>query len=210
MDKLNTTQINDVLKDVRTSYRLIALYQKRLLDTVKYISNSFNVSFNSGWSKFSNPASHGNRANINKLSWDWLTLYLYEFNLGSIKIGDDTYRLKIVHQADTGFYDANEDKKVMKQNVDQFADASTSSTRLFFVLSKNENGCPMQHILNGNLKAHNNSKLVNGNWFAMPYDINKFLNQESTDEVIKNFNGVCVKEFGINLLNIEDISNDIA
>ena len=79
-------------------------------------------------------------------------MYLYEFNLGGIEIENNRYNLKIVHQADTGFYDVNEEKKIRADSVDQFADSSVSTTRLFFVISKNDNGCPIQHVLKGNLK----------------------------------------------------------
>lgn len=201
MDKLNPTQINDVLKDIRASYRLLALYQKRLLDIIKYITNSYNVNFNSGWGKFSNPAVNGNRASIDKLSWDWLTMYLYEFNLGTIKVKDEEYHLKIVHQADTGFYDASADKRIKEDAIDQFADTSVSSTRLFFVLSKNDNGCPIHHILKDNLSSENSSKLVKGNWLAVPYSLNCFKNQTTTDSVLKEFVSECEKEFGVNILS---------
>lgn len=200
MDKLNNTQINEVLKDVRSSYRLLALYQKRLLDVIKYTTNTYNVSFNSGWSKFSNPASHGNRASIDKWSWDWLSMYLYEFNLGHINIDGDSYHFKIVHQADTGFYDASVHKKIKKENVAEFTDVSASSTRLFFVISKHDTGCPIEHILNGNLSTQNNSKLVKGNWLAVPYNLEKFSNKEVTDSVLNDFNEVCKETFGVDLV----------
>jgi hypothetical protein len=204
MDKLNTTEINEALKDVRNAYRLLALYQKRLLDIVKYASNSYNATFNSGWSKFSNAAGHGNRASIDKLSWDWLSLYLYEFNLGTIvKIGTDKYHFKIVHQADTGFYDARVDKKIMHENVQEFSDANMSVTRLFFVISKNDNGCPMQHMLNGNLKAIDNNKIVKENWLAVPYNLQRFSSQMQTDSVLNEFNAICKETFGINLITIK-------
>lgn len=201
MEKLNTTEINEALTDVRKAYRLIALYQKRLLDIVKYVSNKYNTGFQGGYSKFSKQASHGNRVSIDdKWSWDWLSMYLYEFNLGSITIEANDYHFKIVHQADTGYYDANADKKVGKIDVDQYGDASSSKTRLYFVLSKNDNGCPMQHILNGNLTTKNNTKIINENWMAVPFDMDRFSNQESTDVVLKEFNTICNEIFEIELM----------
>ncbi|RFC55012.1 hypothetical protein [Brumimicrobium aurantiacum] len=199
MDKLNTGELNEALKDVRKAYRLIALYQKRVLDIVKYCSNNYNVVFNSGWAKFSIPAQNGNRANINYLSWNWLSLYTYEFNLGRIDRGEDRYHFKIVHQADTGYYDANAEKKVGKINVDQFGDVNTSKTRLFFVLSKNDNGCPMQHVLNGNLTTHDNQQILKGNWLAVPFDLQRFASQETTDMVLQEFNGICRDAFGVEI-----------
>ena len=200
MDKLNTLEINEALKDVRNAYRLLALYQKRLLDIVKYTSNFYNVSFNGGWSKFTNAASHGNRASIDRSSWDWLSLYLYKFNLGAIQIGVDKYNFKIVHQADTGYFDASADKRIDRGNAEQFADVTSAVTRLFFVLSKNDNGCPVQHILNGNLKAVDNNKITNGNWLAVPYNLQRFSNQLETDYVLNEFTTVCKDTFGVSII----------
>lgn len=199
MDKLNISEINDALKDVRNAYRLLALYQKRLLDIVKYTTNFYGVSFNSGWSKFSNAASHGNRASIDKLSWDWLSLYLYEFNLGGIQIGVDRYNFKIVHQADTGYFDASADKRIAPINVEEFADVNNAVTRLFFVISKNDNGCPKQHILNSNLKAIDNKIIVKGNWLAVPYNLQRFSSQLETDIVLNEFSTVCKENFGVSI-----------
>lgn len=203
MDKLNPSEINEALKDVRNAYRLIALYQKRILDIIKYVSNSYNVNFGSGWSKFTNAASHGNRASIDKSSWDWLSLYLYEFNLGALEIGTDKYNFKIVHQADTGYFDASTDKKIARENVEQFSDVNSSLTRLFFVISKNDNGCPMQHILNGHLKAKDNSIIKKENWLAVPYKMERFSNQFATDSVLNEFNANCKETFGIDLITIK-------
>ena len=200
MDKLNSSEINEALIDIRNAYRLIALYQKRILDIVKYVSNSYNVNFGSGWSKFTNAASHGNRASIDKSSWDWLSLYLYEFNLGALEIGTDKFNFKIVHQADTGYFDASVDKKIGRENVEQFSDVTNSLTRLFFVISKNDNGCPIQNILNGHLKAHDNGKIIKGNWLAVPYNLQRFSSQLATDSVLNKFNTICKATFGIDLL----------
>ena len=200
MDKLNPSEINEALKDVRNAYRLLALYQKRILDIVKYVSNNYNVNFGSGWSKFTNAASHGNRASIDRSSWDWLSLYLYEFNLGAIEFGTDKYNFKIVHQADTGFFDASADTKFPRENVEQFADVNNAATRLFFVISKNDNGCPMQNILNGHLKAQDNSIIIKGNWLAVPFNLQRFSSQALTDSVLNEFNDICKEKFGVNIM----------
>ena len=211
MEKLTPFELNNVLKDVRNSYRVLALYQQRIIDTVKYIGNQYNLEFHSGYTKFAGAASNGKRAKIDNASgWDWLTFYLYEFNMGNVEIGGKKYSFKIVHQADTGYYDASTNEKISKKNVESFANADISKTRLFFVLSENANGCPIKNILSNHRNAEAKDVIRNGNWLAVPYDISLFLNEQSTDEVIKNFNSVCAKEFGINLLNIEEISNDIA
>ena len=208
MEKLNTFELNNVFKDVRNSYRVLSLYQQRILDIVKYIGNQYNFKFSSGWTKFSNASSNGKRANIDSWGWDWLSFYFYEFNMGNVDIEDKRYSFKIVHQADTGYYDVNE--RIDKRNVESFAPADTSKTRLFFVLSENANGCPIKNILQNHRSADAEGVIRNGNWLAVPYDISLFLNEQSTEEVIQNFNGVCEKEFRVNLINVVNISHDIA
>lgn len=210
MEKLNTSEFSNVLKDVRNSYRVLALYQQRILDTVKYIGNQYSLDFHSGWAKFGRGSSNGKTAKVIDSGWDWLPFYLYEFNMGNVDIGGVKYSFKIVHQADTGYYDTSLNEKISKRSVESFANADTSKTRLFFVLSENANGCPLKNILQNHRSADAKGVIRNGNWLAVPYDISLFLNEQSTEDVIKNFNGVCAKEFGVNLLNIEDISHDIA
>ena len=94
--------------------------------------------------------------------------------------------------------------------MESFAPADTSKTRLFFVLSENANGCPIKNILQNHRSADAEGVIRNGNWLAVPYDISLFLNEQSTEEVIQNFNGVCEKEFRVNLINVVNISHDIA
>ena len=201
MEKLDPNQFENVLKDVRSSYRLLALYQRRILDIVKYIGNQYNMSFQSGWSKFSNPISHGKRASIDKWSWDWLTMYLYEFNMGNIKIGDDTYYFKIMHQADTGFFDSRKNVKISRLDVDEFHDLKSSKTRFIFIMSKNEDGFPISNILESHLSGDDNVKIQNGAWMAVPYNMERFINQESTDNVLKDFNNSFEATFCITLIN---------
>lgn len=80
MDKINKEELQQTLNDVRKSYRLLALYQRRILDTVKFIANHYNLQLQSGHSKFSNTAKKGRGVQFDQWSWDWLSMYLYEFN----------------------------------------------------------------------------------------------------------------------------------
>lgn len=201
MDQINQQEFIAILKDVRLSYRLLALYQQRILDTIKYIGNQFNTNFESGWPKFSKGTVHGNRAKIDYWSWDWLNLYFYEFNMGGVKINDINYHFKIVHQADTGFYDKSQHEVLQKPEVDSYNDADDSDSRLFFILSKEKNGCPIINILEGNLTKESNSVLFKSDWLAVPYHLSSFLNKDSTNVVIQDFDSKCYEYFSIHLLN---------
>ena len=201
MEQINQQEFENILKDVRNGYRLLALYQKRILDTVKYIGNQYNTDFNSGWPKFSNGTKNGRRANIDSWSWDWLNLYFYEFNMGTLKIKGNNYHFKILHQADTGVFDKWQNEKISKLNVEDFNESENSESRLFFILSKESNGCPIQHILKEKLAKNYKSTLFESDWLAVPYNLSRFLNQNTIDLVIKDFNDECEKNFSISLLN---------
>jgi hypothetical protein len=206
MEKLNTQQISEALKDVRSAYRLLALYQKRVTDTVNYIANAYGFSFDSGWQKFMRNPGNGNRVKLENLSWGALNLYLYEFNFGIKKIEANEYHFKIVHQADSGYFDTRDrnNQKLAKLNVPKYSNTSEAHTRLIFVLSKNASGCPIEHILEAGTEKHLSSqfkdKVEHGNWMAVPYNLERFANQESADVVIKEFNQACFDSFGVSLI----------
>lgn len=201
MEKLNPNQLQDIFKDVRSAYRILALYQQRILDTVKYIGNQYDFSFQSGWSKFGRGTSNGKTATQNRRGLDWTSFYLYEFNMGNRDINGKIYSFKIVHQADTGYYDTKENQNILPVNVKAYNDVDLSETRLFFVISENDNGCPKKNLLKDNLAAVHNTILRNGSWLGVPYDISRFVNQEEADVVIKEFNTLCKDAFGIDLLS---------
>lgn len=200
MDKLSKTAFNEALKDVRKSYRLLALYQQRIKDTVKYIGNVYGMNFDSGWSKFSKTASRGRRVNIDDWSWDWLSMYFYEFNLGSKIIDNISYHFKVLHQADTGYYDASRAKKLSKQSISEFESASKATSRMFLILSREENGCPLEHLLNGKLSTDSSELIENENWVAIPYELEQFMNQEGTDKLLNDFDKKVFQKFGISLI----------
>jgi hypothetical protein len=199
MEKLNVNQLSEVLKDVRNSYRVLALYQERIFDTIKYIGNQYSFQFYAGHSKFGRGTANGKTATQNGMGWDWLGFYLYEFNMGDLDINNKVYSFKIIHQADTGFYDATE--KILANNIEGFGDVKVSDSRLFFVLSENSNGCPIINILKQHLSSKTSKVIHKESWLAVPYDIIRFLNQDETNVVLNDFNNVCKTTFGIDLMS---------
>ncbi|MBI6117952.1 hypothetical protein [Salegentibacter maritimus] len=201
MEKLNSAEFHDVLKDIRSSYRLLALYQRRVLDVVKYIGNQYNFNFTSGWSKFSNASLNGTRASIEKWSWDWLSMYLYEFNMGKREINGGTYFFRIIHQADTGFFDENEKTDISKLDISKFGNVEVASTRLFLVLTKDRDGWPFQkNLLDNNLSKNSEGLICNENWMGVPYEMERFYNRSTTDKVLADFNQKVKLYFNIEIL----------
>lgn len=207
MDKINTQELHQTLNDVRKSYRLLALYQRRILDTVKFIANHYNLQLQGGHSKFSNTAKKGKGVQFDHWSWDWLSMYLYEFNLGSKIIDSNTYHFKIIHQADTGFYDTNHSEKISKTNLSQFASSEQSESYLYFIISKNSDGWPLEKLLKDHLhKDSDNSFKKENDWFYAKYTIERFINQDSCDNVFKEYNNVVKDNFDIDLTELNSIS----
>jgi len=182
---MNKNEFEKTLSDVRKAYRLIYLYQRRVLDLVSFIGNKLSLNLHSGWSKFSKAASTNTRVNLSKWSWDWLTLYFYEFHFGVVK---DDLRFSIFLQSDSGFFESDSD---VKTDISKFIDADDSSTRLIFVCGNNVWGCPYRDFLRDGIKNNkyefekriNNDKI----WIAKAYDLDEFLNEKSTIRIINDF-----------------------
>jgi hypothetical protein len=201
MEKINNSDFNDILQDVRTSYRLLALYQTRLKDVVKYVLDKYNLNFEAGYVKFSTPSKDGKGVKLENWSWDWLPMYLYQFSAQPFKRNGNQYFFHLFHQADTGFYDVFEDTRDSKRlRVADFGPVQNAKTRLFFVLSKNDESWPYAKILHNNFSAAKHNDLIAGNWIAKPYDMERFFNEESADVVLENFDAFCSENFKFNLL----------
>lgn len=208
MDKINQHDLQQALVDVRKSYRLLAVYQRRILDTVKFIANHYSLQLQGGYSKFSNIAKKGKGVQLTHWSWDWLSMYLYEFNLGYLEIDDIKYHFKLIHQADTGFYDVNDNQRTSKTNPSEFAASEKSECYLFFVVSKNTDGCPIERLLKDYLHKESIQSLKNkNNWFYAKYKIDEFINQDTTENVFKDFNKLIKLEFGLDLTKEIQLSN---
>ncbi|WP_081210521.1 hypothetical protein [Salegentibacter sediminis] len=201
MEKLNKPDLTNLFQDVRSSYRLLALYQKRLLDLVNYIGNQYSLDFERGGPQFCKAGGNGKYFNLDYSGWNYLVLYFYSFKFSPIRIGEDIYRFRIIHQADTGFYD-NGDTKLSKLAIDNFNEVDESETRLFLILCKNDDSFPLKDFLPPHLSKDSNGilKSENEDWVGVSYDMMEFINKEATDKVLRDFNEVIKSTFNIEIL----------
>ena len=123
---MNKNEFEETLIEVRRAYRLIYLYQRRVLDLVNFIGNNLSVTFHSGWSKFSDPIGVQTRVNLKRWSWDWLQLYFYEFHFGEVREG---IKFSLLLQSDSGFFEGDTGNKL---EISKFLNAEESRTRLYF------------------------------------------------------------------------------
>jgi hypothetical protein len=198
MEELSKSEFKQALKDVRTSYRLLAIYQRRLLDTLGFVVNSFNTTPTTWHGHFSGVAKNGRSFEFNNWSWDWLPMYLIQFKTEPIVISENKYFLQLVHVPDSGFYDARRDVKLNKIEIDQFQSATKSKSQVFFVFSKNDNGNPLAKVVDDCLlNREREYPYTPGDWVVKPYDLEDFYDEESTLGVIGDFKKICNRQFDI-------------
>lgn len=182
MDK---NELEKAFIEVRRAYRLIYLYQRRVLDLIEFIANRLNLTLQGGWSKFSEPAPVKTRVKLNRWSWDWITLYLYDFHFGKIK---DNIYFSIILQSDSGYFESDTKDKLA---ISSFLSADKSSTRLFFVLAKGVWGCPIKNFLEDYLGKSDScfeKKLETDKfWIGKSYDLTEFIEEDSTVLKLKDF-----------------------
>lgn len=204
IDKLGEKEFIDVLEDVRKAYRLLALYQRRLLDLVNHIGNVLEMNINSGWYKFSKEGRNGTKLKLKSSSWDWLNLYLYSFLFDEKPFDGQNYKFRIIHQADTGFYDSNLDPN-LKDHSENFFDVSKSKSQLLFVLHKEgvtreELNKELKNYYSIEPKNEEISEAIAEKCLVVCYGLERFINESSTKKVLDEFNYECYEKFGIQLL----------
>jgi len=107
-----------ILEDVRTSYRLLYEYQRRMLDLVDYSAKFFGRKINKSISKFSSAPSKTNK-NLSRWAWDWLTMYCTEYSCYSITNKHKVEsHLSFILISDTGFFEEElRNKKITKDKT---------------------------------------------------------------------------------------------
>lgn len=136
MSTMTKHELETALIDVRKAYRLLYAYQRRVMDTIKFIADTLSKNVQSGYAIYSgNAPKNGSRINLECWSWDWLNMYMYEFYFRDLNIGNNKIQFGIIVQADTGAYDS--DNVVIGTEIELFASAELSETRVVFQLGKN-------------------------------------------------------------------------
>jgi hypothetical protein len=177
-----------VMQDVRASFRLLYLYNKRILDLMKYISSRFGINYVGGWTKYSDPTPRNGRGCLDNWGWDWLNMYLYEFHFEQ---KTDTINFSILLQSDTGIWDGNFDKRDYKLNMGNYESIEKSQTRLIFVIStkywdfnallKCEN-MKSQSQNDFSIQDESGNKMV-----CKAFDIVSFKDELNTEQTLKSY-----------------------
>jgi hypothetical protein len=192
MKQISQKELEDVFIDVRKAYRLLYFYQRRIMDTIEFISTTLSRNIYSGYSLFSdNAPRNGSKLKLDRWSWDWLSMYFYEFYFEEEKSGDDTYKLAISVQADNGYYKIN--KGISRTDVDQFAAVDVSASKIYFFIAKNT-WKPNDFDDTWDTDARTEIKFGNQKelFIAKVFNLSSFNTEENILDNLKELNTFCI------------------
>lgn len=119
----------DILLDVRKSYRLLHDYQRLILDASKFIGDQLGMNYQGGFPKFAkNPPSLG-KGRLDRWAWDWLGMMAHEFQFNR-SIEEGNIILSLVHLPDTG---AMKTPQARRPHTEEFGEVSTSTSEMAFI-----------------------------------------------------------------------------
>ena len=199
-------ELDKILIDVRSSYRLLSEYQSRVLNVVRYIKGQSNYSNIWGRKWFSSSINtkryspDKEYANLNvstdMWSWDFFYGYMFEYYMGTLS-DENRIEFSVMQVADDGYF-KNSGADQVKTNT--FAEAKDSNTLLLMMAGRNtERNMWMRPQGKEDYEQFINSFLAssedvvkcsdeNGDFFLIKkYDIGQFANQEGADNAISDF-----------------------
>ncbi|UBZ07254.1 hypothetical protein LDL76_00745 [Salegentibacter mishustinae] len=181
----------EIFNEVRKAYRILFDYQSRILDLMDFIEKTYAIPFSGGFSKFS--ATVPKKGKLNLWGWDWLPMYYYEFFFEK-RTEDYHLRFSAFLLNDSGFYDAEKDKKgPEKLNIESFNKAEFSTTKLILLAGKNcwwEQWGKREEDLPG---LGNSGKAEQGELVYKSYDLERFGTEDEALETLKDFSTFCKK-----------------
>jgi hypothetical protein len=124
---------DNVFLDVRRAYRLLYLYQRRVMDLMKFIGNQLSLRYAGGWSHYSSAAPKNGKGTLDNWAWDWLNMYQYEFNFASKVIDGKEIRFSVILVSDTAFFDAELDDEC---DLKAYPPAENTDTRIVLLAGK--------------------------------------------------------------------------
>lgn len=189
--------LNNAFIEVRKAYRLLADYQRKVLDLVDFIGNSFGRTYHGGHSKYGDPTPRNGKGSLDLWSWDWLTMYYYEFHFGTQEINNDKITFSVFIVSDTGYYNGKiNNKKLDKRETELFTSPQDSETKLIFLVGKNrwEHGTLFAENFNNPefiTTKEGNESCDKGIMLYKSYSLVAFSDQENAEKQMKDFEQYC-------------------
>jgi hypothetical protein len=126
-NEIDKTELETVLIDVRTAYRLIFSYQHRLMSSIQKLAGEYKLIY--GAPKFCSTPQLKSFFKLSRWSWDYLPIYHFEFRF---KISDE-FHLCVVHVSDSGFYENIDPTNKDRLNIDKFKSAEKSKSFIYLL-----------------------------------------------------------------------------
>lgn len=192
---MNKEQLDNILVDVRKAYRLLYLYQRRIMDTISFVGTCLSKNVEFGRSIFSNnaPKNYAN-LNLNRWAWDWLNMYCYEFNFGQTKIKDNEYQFAVIVISDSGWDDAEDGVK--QTEVERFVFVEQSFSRIYFVLGKNlwdldkfEDDLWYKESNNEFVYISEDKKQI---FLSKRFNVSEFIDETAIRNCVESFKALCI------------------
>jgi hypothetical protein len=189
---LDKKQLEEAFVDVRKSYRLLYLYQRRVMDLVNFIGKHYEFKYDFGDQYFLDPPKQWKTLKPDNWAWDFLLMNNHVFafkpkDYGSFK----QIRLMINIVSDTGCYDV---KDVDKRDVNNYSNVEDAATQIHLIL-KTEGKTWKEYQHQQPSKASNKDIVIRSAFddllIGKKYDLSDFMNEESTLDKLKDFENFC-------------------
>lgn len=200
----DSTQLDSTLIDVRKAYRLLYLYQRRVMDLAHYIGSKLDFRHAENRSSYCF-TQHPKIVKHHHWAWDLLPMYNMAFVFHSRRIEgfSEEGKLFINIVSDTGFYDSEVNNKL---EINQFCSPENAATELHLVLTLRDKIPDEYHSRfqkQGEttmiLESASDSTTASGIWLVgKKFPLTDFLDEESTNQSLEKFIGLC-QENGITL-----------
>lgn len=198
-------EIQEALCDVRKAHRIIYAYQKRMMDIARFIGKKLDFVSVEGYKHFSNGAPK--KITSATWAWDFIYSYLFEYYLGEKELQGRNceYAMSLFQYSDTGFFDS---ERSTRTNIASFAPEEESVSKFLFLLEVKPKGSGwwwnIAEVINKKEYAsrhHSATILKEGENTVVLYSvpIERFIDERSGLEVLKEFCDFCEKENVIQL-----------
>ena len=192
--KPNDEVLNTVFEDVRNSYRLLYLYQRRVMDLVRFIGIRYDFDYREGNPKFSSLSKPKN--GLHFFAWDYLPMYNFQFSFDSKKVEVDnketTLELILLLVSDTGYFDKHSNRD-FRTDIETFEEPEKSKTQLHILLKSPATS--IEEYEKAQLKSATKTPdfFQSGNELLIGYkaDLSLFSNEKYTKEQLAIFEEHC-------------------
>lgn len=184
------TDFDSVFLDVRRAYRLLYLYQRRVMDVMKFIGNQLSLRYAGGWCQYSGPTPRNGKGSLDNWAWDWLNMYLYEFNFASRLVDNKEIRFSVFLVSDTAVFDAGLDDEC---DLTAYPPAESADTRLVFLAGKNAWHGDFDDFWENYKKDAPDYVRVNttGTIIVKSFPLKEFVNGHLAEQAITKFTELC-------------------